>query len=150
MPWPIELVVQLKQRHPKVLVGLKDSAGDLAYARAVAKSVADFDVFPSAEGSLATADIDGFAGCISATTNITAPYAQAGWAAQGTASGAASIAKASALRALLGRQSLIPSVKAALGMVHKDPAWERLCLPLQPLAVAQQTQLIKDLTLALA
>ena len=94
VPWPLEVIARLKQRHPRVLVGLKDSAGDLSYARAVAKAVEDFDVFPSAEASLANADADGFAGCISATTNITAPYAQAGWAAQGTPAGEAAIARA--------------------------------------------------------
>jgi 4-hydroxy-tetrahydrodipicolinate synthase len=150
VPWPLDVVVELKRRHPRALVGLKDSAGDLAYARAVAKTVEDFDVFPSAEGSLGNADIDGFAGCISATTNITGPYAQAGWSAQGTPAGVAAISKASALRALLARQPLIPSVKAAIAMIHKDPGWERLCLPLRSLAGMQQTQLIEDLSQALA
>lgn len=150
VPWPVEVVAQLKQRHPKALVGLKDSAGDLAYARAVVQAVEDFDVFPSAEGSLANAHGDGFAGCISATTNITAAYAQAGWSAQGTAAGLEAIGKATALRALLSRQSLIASVKAAIAVIHKDAAWERLCPPLQPLPAAQQARLIEELEQALA
>ena len=31
------------------IVGLKDSSGDMAYAREAAKIAADFDVFPSTE-----------------------------------------------------------------------------------------------------
>jgi 4-hydroxy-tetrahydrodipicolinate synthase len=56
VPWPVEVVVRLRERLGATLVGLKDSAGDLAYARAVVAAVADFDVFPSSEAALGSAD----------------------------------------------------------------------------------------------
>jgi 4-hydroxy-tetrahydrodipicolinate synthase len=141
VPWPLEVVSELRRRHPAVLVGLKDSAGDLAYARAVAKEVAGFDVFPSSEASLVDANADGFAGCISATTNLTAAYAQTAWSAQGSEAGAAAVRKAGELRALIAAYPLVASVKAALAANYRDPAWARVALPLRPLNDAQAAAL---------
>ena len=145
VPWPLEVVVELERRHPGVLVGLKDSAGDLSYARAVAKAIDGFDVFPSSEASLGQADADGFAGCISATTNLTAPFAQTAWASQGTEAGAAAVKKAAELRALIARFPLVASVKAALAARYDDAAWLRVGLPLQSLGAAQSAALGESL-----
>jgi 4-hydroxy-tetrahydrodipicolinate synthase len=134
VPWPVEVVVRLRERLGPTLAGLKDSAGDLAYARAVAAAVADFDVFPSSEAALADARRDRFAGCISATANLTGPFAQAAWAGQGTPPGAAAVKKAADLRAIVAAHPLIAAVKAALAARYGDPGWARVALPLQPLA----------------
>ncbi len=135
--WPVEVVAELQRRHPSVLAGLKDSAGDLAYAKEVVRAVPGIDVFPSSEASLANAAADGFAGCISATVNLTSALSQTGWSGQGTPEGAAAIAKAGALRAALASQPLVASVKAALALLYDDPEWKRLCPPLQALNEAQ-------------
>jgi 4-hydroxy-tetrahydrodipicolinate synthase len=146
VPWPAEVVVRLRERHGATLVGLKDSAGDLGYARAVARAVADFDVFPSSEAVLGNATADGFAGCISATANLTAPFAQAAWSAQGTPAGAAAVKKAADLRGIVARHPLIAAVKAALAARYEDQAWARVCLPLQPLAAEAACGLVEALS----
>ena len=146
VPWPVDVVVRLRERHGATLAGLKDSAGDLAYARAVAKAVADFDVFPSSEAALGSAAVDGFAGCISATANLTAPFAQAAWSAQGTPAGAAAVKKAGELRGLVAKHPLIAAVKAALAAHYEDDAWARVCPPLQPLAAEAAAGLFDALT----
>jgi len=133
LPWPVEVVARLRQRHGPILAGLKDSGGDLAYARSVVRAIDDFDVFPSSEASLA-GTADGFAGCISATTNLTAPWAQAAWSARGTPAGEAAARKAAELRSLLAAYPLVAAVKAALAGHYGDGAWARVCLPLRPLA----------------
>ena len=143
VPWPVEVVIRLRNKLGATLVGLKDSAGDLAYARAVAKAVADFDVFPSSEAALGNADADGFAGCISATANLTAPDAQAAWSAQGTPAGAAAVKKAGELRSLVAQHPLVAAVKAALAARYHDDAWARVCLPLQELA-AEPAAILRD------
>ena len=141
VPWPLEVVQALRRHHPGVLVGLKDSAGDLSYSRAIAKALPGFDVFPSSEAALGNATADGFAGCISATTNLTAPYAQAAWSAQGSDAGAAAVRKAAELRALIAAYPLVASVKAALATVYRDASWARVALPLRPLSAAQSLAL---------
>jgi len=150
VPWPVEVVVRLRERLGATLVGLKDSAGDLAYARAVVAAVPDFDVFPSSEAALGSADADGFAGCISATVNLTAPFAQSAWAGQGTPVGAAAVRKAGDLRAILSAHPLIAAVKSALADRYADPAWARVALPLQALAAEPAGRLREELARRLA
>ncbi len=145
LPWPAEVVVRLRERHGATVAGLKDSAGDLAHARSIVKAVSDFDVFPSSEASLGSAAADGFAGCISATTNLTAPYAQAAWAARGTSAGETAVRKAAELRALIAAHPLVAAVKAALAGHYRDASWARVCLPLQPLAAQRAANLCETL-----
>ena len=90
----------------------------------------DFDVFPSSEGALGEATADGFAGCISATVNVTAREAQAAWSGQGTAAGAAAVRKAADLRAIVARDPLVAAVKSVLAARYADTDWARVCLPL--------------------
>ena len=52
VPYPLEFVQALKEKYPRQLLGLKDSSGDTSYSIAMAAGVADFDVFPSAEGTI--------------------------------------------------------------------------------------------------
>lgn len=141
VPWPVEVAAELKKRHPQALVGLKDSAGDLAYSRAVARAVADFAVFPSTEAALGNATADGFAGCISATANLTAAHAQAAWSTQGSDAGRAAVKKAGELRAIVAGHPLIAAVKACLAAKYADDAWARVCLPLVPLAAGSAASL---------
>jgi 4-hydroxy-tetrahydrodipicolinate synthase len=128
--WPVETIVALKQRYPQQLAGLKDSSGDLAYSRAVVRAVSDFAVFPSSEATLRHARDDGFAGCISATTNLTAGDSQAAW--QGGADADRRGERATAHRAVLARTQLVASVKAALAMRYDDTAWMRTVPPILP------------------
>lgn len=149
VPWPVDTVVEIRRRHGAQVVGLKDSAGDLAYARAVAAALPGFDVFPSAEGSIASAASDGFAGCISATLNLTAPATRRAWdLGPGTAEGAAALQVANQQRRLLSRLPLVASVKAALAGHYQEPAWARTCPPLWPLNDAERETLCADLLAA--
>jgi dihydrodipicolinate synthase/N-acetylneuraminate lyase len=93
------------------------------------------------DAGLGNAGADGFAGCISATTNLTGPYAQTAWSNQGTEAGATAVRKASELRAIIARFPLVGSVKAALAAVYHDPAWARVALPLRPLNAEQASLL---------
>ena len=141
VPWPVEVVAELKAKHPRAVVGLKDSAGDLAYSRAVARAFADFDVFPSSEAALGHATADGFAGCISATTNLTSRHAHAAWSGQGTDTGRAAVKKAGELRAIVAGHPLIAAVKAALARRYDDEAWARVAPPLVSLAADARARL---------
>jgi len=143
--FPVEAVAQLFERHPQTVIGLKDSSGDIAYSRALAQRLPGFDVFPSSEGSLAEAGPSGFAGCISATTNINGVLAQRGWKGQGSEAGKAAIAAAVAIREALSRRPLVASVKAALAGLKADPAWSRLMPPLRALTPEELAGLSADL-----
>jgi 4-hydroxy-tetrahydrodipicolinate synthase len=130
VPWPLEVVARLRGRHGATLAGLKDSAGDLAYARSIVAALPGFDVFPSSEATLGNAAADGFAGCISATVNVTARESQAAWSGQGSALGAAAAKKAAELRAIVAGHPLVAAVKSLLAARYRDDAWKRVALPL--------------------
>src|SRR3954462_14645169 len=64
LPWHIALIKRLLETHPRRIVGLKDSSGDMSYARSAATIAPDFAVFPSTEAALLDARKGEFAGCI--------------------------------------------------------------------------------------
>ena len=148
VPWPVEVVAQLARQHRGLVRGIKDSSGDLAYSRAVVAADSRLAVFPSSEATLCQADKDGFAGCISATTNLTAVDSQFAWTHQGTDAGRKAVERATAVRTLLAKEALVASVKAALSLMHKDEEWVRTCLPLMPRTAPQIHELAAELRAA--
>ena len=52
LPWHVKLIARLLEAHKDRIVGLKDSSGDMAYAREAAGVAKGFDVFPSTEACL--------------------------------------------------------------------------------------------------
>jgi 4-hydroxy-tetrahydrodipicolinate synthase len=70
--WHVALLRRLLETFGERVVGLKDSSGDMAYAREAAGILPRFKVFPSTEAALPEARSGLFAGCISATANLNA------------------------------------------------------------------------------
>src|SRR5262245_21103741 len=143
VPYALEAVVRLRTAHPEQVLGLKDSSGDMAFSAELARRLDGFDVFPSSEAALEQAHEKRFAGCISATTNVTSPLAAAGWRARDAAERARLIGDATAIRTALAALPLIAAVKWALGDIDRDPGWNRLCPPLRPLG-ADETAKLRD------
>ena len=79
LPWHVALIRRLLEAFPSRIVGLKDSSGDMAYARSAAAISKDFAVFPSTEACLLEARQGQFAGCISATANCNADLCARAW-----------------------------------------------------------------------
>ncbi|ROZ77609.1 dihydrodipicolinate synthase family protein [Ramlibacter sp. WS9] len=145
VPWPVEVVAELARRHP-VLRGIKDSSGDLSYSRGVVAAAPGLDVFPSSEATLCDAGKDGFAGCISATTNLTAEVSQRAWRHQDSDAGRDAAAQAAAQRSVLARKALVSSVKAALGVLYGDiDGWRRTCPPLSARSAHEARELSEEL-----
>jgi 4-hydroxy-tetrahydrodipicolinate synthase len=135
--YPIELVERLARRHPGTLAGLKDSSGDLAYSTALAARVPEIAVFPSSEGTLKLARERGFAGCISATTNVNGALARRAWREAGTPAGEAASDAAVAIRTTLSKLPLVSAVKWTVGLLHGDDSWRRMMPPLRSLTDAE-------------
>ena len=145
VPFPAEAIDRLIKRYPETIAGLKDSSGDIAFSRSLAAQFPGFDVFPSSEGSLTEWKSSGFAGCISATTNITGPLSQIAWSDPEGQRGRDAAAAAMSIRTVLGSFPLMASVKAALAAMNAEPGWERLVPPLRPLSTDERTQLLARL-----
>ena len=126
LPWHPRLVRRLLDAFGPRLVGLKDSSGDMAYAREVAAISPAFKVFPSTEAVLLEARGGAFAGCISATANLNADLCQRAW----SRGDAAALDTAVAIRKLFDGRALVSGVKALLAHIHGDAALARVMPPL--------------------
>ena len=133
VPYTPSLVADLIGAFGPRIAGLKDSSGDMEYARTVARAHPGFDVFPSNEATLTEARTGIFAGCISATANL-----NSAWCAKGFHKGdEAALATAVSIRKMFDGKVLISGVKATLAHIHKDPA---LAAPLPPLVACDAAE----------
>jgi len=138
LPWHLALVRRLLDAHGRRIVGLKDSSGDMAYARAAAALSPDFAVFPSTEACLIEARAGAFAGCISATANLNADLC-----ARAFADGdQAALDTAVAIRRLFEGKALVSGVKALLAHIHGDAALARVKPPLAPFPAADRAAVV--------
>ncbi len=145
VPYTPEIVARLRTAHPEQVLGLKDSSGDLDYSAGLARDLPGFAVFPSAEASLGRAEELGFAGCISATANITGPYAQMAWSGTDEEAKSEALDHAVDIRAIVARFPLVASVKAALAILTGRDEWARTMPPLTPLSATQRAELADEL-----
>jgi 4-hydroxy-tetrahydrodipicolinate synthase len=135
LPWHVALIRRLLEAYPSRIVGLKDSSGDMGFARAAAAISKDFAVFPSTEAALLEARGGAFAGCISATANCNADLCARAWG-QGDQ---AALEAAVAIRRLFDGKPLVSGVKSLLAHIHGDPALARVKPPLAPFSAAERT-----------
>jgi 4-hydroxy-tetrahydrodipicolinate synthase len=136
--WHVGLVRRLLDSHGARIVGLKDSSGDMAYAREAAAISKSFAVFPSTEAVLLDARAGAFAGCISATANLNADLCQRAF----HAGDQAALDAAVAIRKLFDGKALVPGIKALLSHIHADPALARVKPPLAPYSAADRAQAV--------
>lgn len=137
VPYPLETVARLRDKFPETIVGLKDSAGDIANSRQLAAGLVDFDVFPGSEATLGEARQSHFAGCISATTNITGALARKAWLNPESDEGLGALIDAAAIRAALATLPLVCSVKWAVSDLRGIRSWNRPHTPLRPLSAVE-------------
>jgi 4-hydroxy-tetrahydrodipicolinate synthase len=134
VPWHVALIERLRKSYPSRIVGLKDSSGDMAYARSAAAIAPNFAVFPSTEAALLEARAGAFAGCISATANLNADLCARAW----HAGDQAALDAAVTIRKLFDGKPLVSGVKALLSHIHSDPALARVKPPLAPLSASDR------------
>jgi 4-hydroxy-tetrahydrodipicolinate synthase len=135
LAWHVGLIKRLLDAFGDRIVGLKDSSGDMAYAREVTSISPFFKVFPSTEAVLMEARAGAFAGCISATANLNADLCAQAWCN----GDAAALETAVAIRKLFDGRQLVPGVKALLAHIHGDTAWARVQPPLAACSQAERT-----------
>jgi 4-hydroxy-tetrahydrodipicolinate synthase len=132
--WHVALVKRLLDSFGTRIVGLKDSSGDMNYAREAAAISKSFDVFPSTEAVLLDARAGAFAGCISATANLNSDLCQLAW----SKGDKAALEAAVTIRKLFDGKPLVSGVKALLAHIHGDPALARMKPPLAPFSAADR------------
>jgi 4-hydroxy-tetrahydrodipicolinate synthase len=117
--------------------GVKDSSGDLEFARTVASISPQLRVFPSSEAALMEARTGTFAGCISATANLSAAYCARAY----HAGDEGAWRKAVAIRQMFDGLPVVPAVKYVLSRTRGDPQLAAVLPPLVKLSSEQQRAL---------
>jgi 4-hydroxy-tetrahydrodipicolinate synthase len=138
LPWHVALIRRLLDAYSSRIVGLKDSSGDMAYARSAAAISKDFAVFPSTEACLIEARSGTFAGCISATANVNADFCSRAWR-QGDPG---ALDAAVTIRKLFDGKPLVSGVKALLAHIHGDAGMARVRPPLAAFSAADRASVI--------
>lgn len=138
LPWHFALIRRLIEAHGSRIAGLKDSSGDMAYAREATKAAPGFAVFPSNEATLLEAREGHFAGIISATANCNADLCARAW----QKGDAAALEGAVAIRKLFEGRALVSGVKALLAHIHNDPALSRVKPPLAPFSAKDDQEVV--------
>ena len=138
LPWHVALITRLLDSFSSRIAGLKDSSGDMAYARSAAAISKNFAVFPSTEACLLEARRGDFAGCISATANLNADLCARAWSGGDTTALDAAVT----IRKLFDGKPLVPGVKALLAHIHGEPGLSRVRPPLAPFSAADRVSVI--------
>ena len=138
LPWHVALIRRLRETFGARIAGLKDSSGDMPYAREAATIAKDFAVFPSTEAVLLEARGGAFAGCISATANLNADLCARAFHSGDAAAHEAAVT----IRKLFDGKALVPGIKALLAHIHGDPALARVQPPLAAFPAADRAAVI--------
>jgi 4-hydroxy-tetrahydrodipicolinate synthase len=144
--YTVALVAELVRTYGSRIAGLKDSSGDVPYAREIAAISPDLDVFPSSEANLIEARTGVFAGCISATASLNAGECALAFHEGNTDA----LAKAIAIRAVFDGLPLIPGIKLLIADTQDDPAFAATKPPLGNLTAAQAATLRERFAVARA
>jgi 4-hydroxy-tetrahydrodipicolinate synthase len=128
----VQVIAELAQRAPARFTGIKDSSGSLDYCRAIVAANAALRVFPSSETALETAQADGFAGCISASVNMTAPLAAQIWV-QRAVPPADLCAEIARQRGVIAGPTLVANIKSLVVDRTGDTRWRAVVPPFRAL-----------------
>ena len=137
---PVGVIADLARQAPARFTGIKDSSGDLDYCRSILAINAALRVFPSSETALGSAHADGFAGCISASVNITAPLAAQIWA-QRQSPPADLCAEIARQRGVIAGPTLIANIKSLVADRTEDTRWRAVLPPFRLLPEARGQEL---------
>lgn len=145
VPLSHALIARLIAAFPDTVVGIKDSAGDIANMQQIAAAHPGFAVLAGADPLLLPLLKSGGAGCITATSNLVSDslrtiYDHVHDAAHSAEVDAAQ-ARINAWRSLSNSYVQIPTIKAMVGLQSGEPAWSRVRPPLMPLDTTQLADL---------
>jgi len=145
VPLSLPLIERLAKAYPTVVLGIKDSSGDWEGTMRLLRALPQLAVFPSSESRLLDGTRLGAAGCISASANLNVAAIRRLYDGRAGAAAQALHASVSAVRAVLERQALIPSLKGILAIATGDAGWSVLRPPLMPLPAGSIPVLMADL-----
>lgn len=147
---PPAVIETLLGLYPQTLVGIKDSACELAHSLALADAFmptgdAGFGVHVGNEPDLPVLARRGSVGAVSGLANFVPRMVQRLVAEPDSDAARRDLARIKSLLKLLGGYALIPALKGIMAQLGGDAAWSRVRAPLLALPGAQQQQLEREI-----
>ncbi|MDX2104061.1 MAG: dihydrodipicolinate synthase family protein [Alphaproteobacteria bacterium] len=143
VPIRLPLIERLIKAYPTTVVGLKDSSGDWAHTKSICDAFPGFMTFAGTESLLTQCLEAGGAGCISASTNITAPLARQVFDAWSRGEDTSALQEAlTKARLAIQSKPLIPGLKALTRRRTGDAIWRTMLPPNLPLSEAEEADLV--------
>jgi 4-hydroxy-tetrahydrodipicolinate synthase len=133
----LDLIGRFLEAFPGTIVGIKDSSGDIDNMRAILHRFPDFGVFAGTERYLLDILRDGGPGCISASTNLTAPMAAEVYANWDTDRADALQESLIQVRTAIETAPMVPGLKAMMARSSGDTDWLAMRPPLMKLDPAK-------------
>ena len=145
VPITVSLARRLRNAFPGVFVGLKDSSGDFENTRAFVEAFPGLEAFAGAEiFAVQTLAIGGW-GCISATTNVSAPVVAARIASQDQNEQEQLDRDIAEMRSLIAGLNTVSGTKAAISAFRNDREWARVLPPNDEIDEETASKLAQDL-----
>lgn len=144
IPITADLVHSLREFHADVVVGVKDSSGDITSLHGFL-GISGFSVMTGTERLLVEAIRLGASGVITATANVNAPDIAAVYQAAMGRSETVDDRKMLAARSVIESYSPIPAMKAVLAERTGYSGWSRVRPPLLPMAGENERALMMEL-----
>lgn len=135
------LILRLKAAYGDTIAGVKDSSGDWTYTANLLKEIPGFGVYSGSEQFLLANLRAGGAGCISASTNVTAPLAQRVFRAWQQAETDPLQEQLTAARLVLQAFPFQGGLKELVARVSGDAKWVTPLPPNRALSPAEREQL---------
>jgi 4-hydroxy-tetrahydrodipicolinate synthase len=139
------LILRLKSAYGETIAGVKDSSGDWNYTANLLKEIPGFGVYSGSEQFLLANLRAGGAGCISASTNVTAPLAWAVFKVWQRAEAEALQEELTAARLVLQAFPFQGGLKELVARLTGDRQWLNVLPPNRPLSPTQRDQLFAKL-----
>lgn len=143
IPISHDLIERLMSEFPGIVVGIKDSSGDMDNMRAMCARFPGLGVLAGADPIMLPLLRMGGAGCITATSNIRADLMRVIWDNWNDATQDNAVSNAQdtviAWRNLTNKFVQLPTVKAMLARSRGDKGWLRLKPPLVELTEAERS-----------
>lgn len=140
------LISRLMAAYPGTIAGLKDSSGDWSNTARLLKEFPGFGVFSGSEEFLLANLRAGGVGCISASTNVTAPLARPVYLAWKDKAADELQKSLTEVRLILQSYPMQATLKQVCAAINGNPAWLNILPPNRPLSAAQTTELMARLS----
>ncbi len=150
VPFSLSVIDRLLAAYPGVVVGVKDSGGNVENMRAMAQAFPGFRVFAGSEKFLVDVLRAGGAGCISATVNLTARLAAEVYDAWQSPQADDLQRRMSAVRQAIESFPMIPALKLLTELRTGAEGWRHMRPPVTPLTPSEEDALQAAYAAALA